>query len=101
MGPIGQIIQMLPGASKLPSDIFDGREEGQLKKIEAIILSMTPLERSNPQIIDGSRKKRIAKGSGTATRDINQLINQFSQIRKLMKAASKGKLPKNLSMFGM
>jgi len=101
MGPIGQIVQMLPGASKLPADLFDGREEGQLKKVEAIILSMTPEERSNPEIIDGSRKKRIARGSGTATRDVNQLINQFGQIRKLMKAASKGKLPKNMSMFGM
>jgi signal recognition particle subunit SRP54 len=101
MGPIGQIIQMIPGASKLPADMFDGREEGQLKKIEAIILSMTPLERSNPEIIDGSRKKRIARGSGTATRDVNQLINQFAQIRKLMKAASRGKLPNNLKMFGM
>jgi signal recognition particle subunit SRP54 len=101
MGPISQIAQMLPGVSKLPSNIFDGSEETHLKKVEAIILSMTPMERANPYIIDGSRKKRIARGSGTATRDINQLINQFAQIKKLMRAASKGKLPRNMNFFGM
>jgi len=100
MGPISQIVQMLPGASKLPSNMFDGQEENHLKRVEAIILSMTPLERENPDIIDGSRKKRIARGSGTATRDVNQLINQFAQVKKLMRAASKGKLPGNFNFLG-
>jgi len=67
-----------------------------LKKVEAMILSMTPLERHNPDIIDGSRRKRIAAGSGTQTQDINQLLNQFKQMQKLMKMGMKGKFNPNL-----
>jgi signal recognition particle subunit SRP54 len=70
-----------------------------MKKVEAIILSMTPQERQNPNIIGGSRRKRIAAGSGTKTHDVNQLLNQFSQVQKLMKMGAKGKFPKN--MMGM
>ena len=57
---------------------------------------MTPEERSNPVIIDGSRRKRIARGSGTTLQEVNQLLNQFYQMQKLMKLAAKGKLPKSL-----
>jgi len=57
---------------------------------------MTPEERRNPSIIGGSRRRRIAKGSGTTPQDVNQLLNQFSQIQKLMKMGAKGKLPKNI-----
>ena len=100
MGPLSQVMEMIPGLSKLPSSTFDGSEEGQIKSIESIILSMTPLERQNPEIINGSRRKRIAKGSGTQVKDVNRLLNQFFQVKKLTKIAAKGKIPKNfLSMM--
>jgi len=96
MGPVGQLLDMLPGVSKLTSRLPEGMEEKQLKKVEAMILSMTPQERQHPAIIGGSRRKRIARGSGVQTHDVNQLLNQFSQMQKLMKMGAKGKLPKNL-----
>ena len=99
MGPIGQLVEMLPGMSKLTSKLPEGAQEAQMKKVEAIIQSMTPEERSNPSIIGGSRRKRIARGSGTATHDINQLLNQFSQMQKIIKMGAGGKLPRN--MIGM
>jgi len=78
--------------------VFRGlSSKGKLnEKVEAIILSMTPEERHNPSIIDGSRRRRIARGSGTEPRDINQLLNQFHQMQRLMKMGIRGKLPRNL-----
>ncbi len=96
MGPIAQLADMLPGMSKIASRLPDGAQEEQLKKVEAMILSMTPQERQTPNIIGGSRKRRIAQGSGTRTHDINQLLNQFSQMQKLMKMGVRGKIPKNI-----
>src|SRR3989304_4663488 len=96
MGPIAQLAEMLPGIGKLASKLPEGVQEAQLKKVEAIVLSMTPAERQNPNIIGGSRRKRIARGSGTGTHDVNQLLNQFSQMQKLMKMGASGKLPKNI-----
>jgi len=99
MGPVAQLAEMLPGVSSLTRQLPQGVEEERLKKVEAIILSMTPAERHNPNIIDGSRRHRIAQGSGTKTQDVNQLLNQFRQMQKLIKMGMKGKLPKN--MMGM
>jgi signal recognition particle subunit SRP54 len=96
MGPIGQIVEMLPGMSRMTSQLPEGAQEAQMKKIEAIIQSMTPEERANPSIIGGSRRKRIARGSGTATHDINQMLSQFSQMQKIIKMGAGGKLPKNM-----
>ncbi len=96
MGPLAQLAEMLPGVSKIASRLPDGAQEAQLKKVEAIVLSMTPQERQNPGIIGGSRRKRIARGSGTATHDVNQLLTQFQQMQKLMKMGMSGKLPKNI-----
>ena len=96
MGPVAQLVEMLPGASALARQLPEGLEEERLKKIEAIILSMTPEERHHPGIIDGSRRRRIAQGSGTKPQDINQLLNQFRQMQKLMKMGMKGKLPRNI-----
>ncbi|MBI2907407.1 MAG: signal recognition particle protein [Chloroflexi bacterium] len=97
MGPLQQILELVPGLSrlapKLPADI----DEQRMKRTEAIILSMTPAERRHPEIIDGSRRRRIARGSGTTPQDINQLLNQFRQMQKLLKQYSamfKGKPPK-------
>jgi len=101
MGPVAQLVEMLPGASKLARGMPDGMQEKQLKKVEAMIRSMTPVERQNPNLIDGSRRRRIAKGSGATTTDVNQLLNQFRQMQKLMKMGAKGKLPGNLKgLFG-
>ena len=99
MGPVAQLAEMLPGVSSLTRQLPQGVEEERLKKVEAIILSMTPAERHNPSIIDGSRRHRIAQGSGTKTQDVNQLLNQFRQMQKLIKMGMQGKLPKN--MMGM
>jgi signal recognition particle subunit SRP54 len=96
MGPIGQLAEMLPGMGKLANRLPDGAQEAHLKKVEAIVLSMTREERQNPSLIGGSRRKRIAAGSGTRTSDVNQLLNQFQQMQKLMKMGVRGKLPKNI-----
>jgi len=96
MGPVAQLVEMLPGLSQLAGRLPEGTEEKQLKKVEAIILSMTPEERHNPVIIGGSRRRRIARGSGVTPQDVNQLLNQFQQMRKLMKMGVRGKLPQNL-----
>jgi signal recognition particle subunit SRP54 len=101
MGPVAQLVDMLPGMPQMARQLPAGAEEEQLKKVEAIILSMTPDERRNPGIIGGSRRRRIARGSGTSPQDINRLLNQFRQMQKLMKMGIGGKLPRNLKgIFG-
>ncbi|MCH9038551.1 MAG: signal recognition particle protein [Chloroflexi bacterium] len=86
MGPISQVLEMLPGFSamkgKLPTDQLD---DSHLQRTEAIIYSMTPDERRKPEMIGGSRRKRIARGSGTTPQDVNQLLNQFRQAQKMMR----------------
>jgi signal recognition particle subunit SRP54 len=96
MGSFTQLMEMVPGFSKLTKNISDKESLDRTKKIEAIILSMTAEERHNPGIINGSRKRRIAKGSGTTPSDINQLLNQFYNIQKMTKMMAKGKMPRNL-----
>jgi signal recognition particle subunit SRP54 len=96
MGSFAQMTSMIPGLSRAVSKIDEDQQEKQLKKVEAIILSMTPMERHNPSLIDGSRKRRIARGSGTQTQDINQLLNQFRQMQKLMRMGMRGKLNRNM-----
>jgi signal recognition particle subunit SRP54 len=96
MGSLNQLVELLPGFSKIASGLPQSGSEERLKKIESIILSMTVEERRNPTIIGGSRRRRIAKGSGTSSGDVNQLLNQFYQMKKLAKMAATGKLPRNL-----
>ncbi len=92
MGPLGQILDMVPGLSGIRSRMPQGEVgEEQLKKVEAIIYSMTPEERRRPQIIGGSRRRRIARGSGTTPQAVNQLLNQFRQMRKVMRRMASGK----------
>jgi signal recognition particle subunit SRP54 len=89
MGPLSQVLEMIPGLGAARRQLTDEAiDESQLKKVEAIIRSMTPQERHNPQIIDGSRRRRIARGSGTTTQDVNQLLNQWRQARKLIESMS-------------
>lgn len=91
MGSFKQILGMLPG---IPKEIRDAEiDEKQFLKIEAIIQSMTVNERKNPKILDGSRRKRIAKGSGNKVEDINRFMNQYEQMRKMMKQMLSGKNP--------
>ena len=86
MGPLDEIMDMIPGAGKMSKAMRSMKvDEKQLVRIEAIIDSMTPKERQNPEIIGSSRRKRIAAGSGTRVQDVNQLLKQFAQMRKLMK----------------
>ena len=102
MGPMSQILEMVPGFSavkgKMSSDQLDG---DNLKRVEAIIYSMTPQERKRPDIISGSRRRRIARGSGTSPREVNQLLNQFRQMQKMMKQMSTGRgRDQMMKMFG-
>jgi signal recognition particle subunit SRP54 len=91
MGPLGNLLKMMPGVgSQLGGLNVDERE---LDRLEAIILSMTPAERANPKIIDGSRRRRIARGSGTNVQAVGHLVKQFAQMRKLMKQVASGKMP--------
>jgi signal recognition particle subunit SRP54 len=88
MGPLDQLVGMIPGMQRLPQNAaFD---ESALVRIEAIIRSMTLEERQRPQVINGSRRKRIAAGSGTTVQDVNRLLKQFEQMQKMMKALGKG-----------
>lgn len=97
MGPLSQLIDMIPGLSSISRRLPEGVDEKQLKKVEAVIYSMTPEERQHPETIDGSRRRRIARGSGTSPQDINQLLNQFRQAQKLMKQLDSGKARQLLS----
>ncbi len=99
MGPMSQILGMVPGLSGLAGEIPQEVTDQQLVKIEAMISSMTSGERQNPRIIGGSRKRRIAQGSGTTVQEVNQLLNQFRMVQKMMRQVSKGRLPDLLSMF--
>ncbi|HEY6843595.1 MAG TPA: signal recognition particle protein [Thermoanaerobaculia bacterium] len=87
MGPLSQLVGMLPGAGKISEDQID---EKALVRMQAILDSMTLKEREYPQIINGARKKRIAKGSGTTVQEINRLLKQYLQMKKMMKTFSKG-----------
>jgi len=99
MGSITQLLGMIPGMSKLQSQIDPLEAEKRLKKTEAIIQSMTLRERSNPKLLDASRKRRIAKGSGTQVREINELIQQYRSMKDMMKNLRRGTLP-NLPGLG-
>ena len=92
MGPIGSLMKMIPGMGGAMKQMGEV-DERELDRIEAIILSMTPYERAHPDQIDGSRRKRIAAGSGTTIQAVNGLVKQFGQMRKMMKQLSEGKMP--------
>ena len=97
MGSLSQIMEMIPGmgqlAKRMPTDELG---DGQIKKVEAIIRSMTPQERHHPELINGSRRRRIAQGSGSTAQDINQLLKQFQQTQKMVKQISRSRNPKDL-----
>ena len=97
LGPLQDVLAMLPGAAASGVQV----DEGRLVRAEAVICSMTPEERRNPAIIGGSRRARIAKGSGTTTADVNSLLREFDQARRMMKTVlggggPMGRMPKGL-----
>jgi signal recognition particle subunit SRP54 len=94
MGPIGQLLQMVPGAGQMAGAAQDAVDSGQMKRIEAIIDSMTPEERRRPDLIKASRRRRIALGSGTSTAEVNRLLKQFVEMQRMMKMISGGKMPR-------
>jgi signal recognition particle subunit SRP54 len=93
MGPIGNLIGMMPGMGAMKQMKDADVDEGELDRVEAIILSMTPYERAMPEIIKGSRRRRIAEGSGTKIQQVNNLVKQFGQMRSLMKQMASGNMP--------
>ncbi|UTV28217.1 signal recognition particle protein [Photobacterium atrarenae] len=102
MGGMMGMLDKLPGMSQLPDNVKDQVDDKQFVQMEAIINSMTPGERERPELIKGSRKKRIALGSGTQVQDVNRLLKQFTQMQKMMKKMQKGGM-KNMmrNMKGM
>jgi signal recognition particle subunit SRP54 len=94
MGPLQNVLGMMPGMGKAMKQLRSANmDDRELDRIEAIILSMTPAERANPELIDGSRRKRIARGSGTTVQAVNQLVKQFGQMKKMMASLAKGRMP--------
>jgi signal recognition particle subunit SRP54 len=90
MGPLSQLMEMVPGVSRLKGELRPDLTDKQMKLVEAIISSMTTEERRHPQTINASRKRRIARGSGTTVQDVNQLLGQFRQMQRLMKQLGSG-----------
>jgi signal recognition particle subunit SRP54 len=102
MGGISSMLEKMPGMANIPAAAKSQVNDKELGKLEAIINSMTAKERQRPDIIKGSRKKRIAAGSGTQIQDVNRLLKQFTQMQKMMKKmTSKGGLAKMIRGMGM
>ena len=102
MGPLQQILEMIPGFGSIKGQLPEDATEKQMKSTEAIIRSMTAGERRDPRLIDGSRKRRIARGSGTSVSEVNQLLRQFQQMQRLIKQASTGRGAQGLlGRFGL
>jgi signal recognition particle subunit SRP54 len=92
MGPIQGVLKLIPGLGK-QIDGLEDVDEKQMARVEAIILSMTPTERARPSVIDGSRRQRIANGSGSSVEEVNRLLLARKEMEKLIKGMSRGKLP--------
>jgi len=90
MGPLSQVLELAPGLGRLAQDVSPEVTDWQFKRIEAIVLSMTPEERRKPRMLNASRKRRIARGSGTTVQEVNALLKQFRQMQRMMKQLGKG-----------
>ncbi len=91
MGPIDQLVGMIPGMSGMARQAEESVNRGDLKRTEAIIRSMTPRERRDPDVLNASRRRRIATGSGTSIAEVNRLVKQFNDMQKLMKQLRGGR----------
>lgn len=100
MGGMQSIMGMIPGMGKMMKQVDTDQAEDSMKNIEAIILSMTKKERAKPGIINGSRRKRIASGSGTSVQEVNKLLKQFMEMKKMMKKLTKGGMGNMMKMLG-
>lgn len=98
MGPFSQILGMIPGMDRVRNQINQEEAEKRMRRVEAIINSMTPEERNNPKVLNANRRKRIAKGSGVEVRDVNEVLKQFRDMQQLMSQLRKGRMP-NLPGF--
>ncbi len=98
MGPLTGLLKMIPGMGQQLSGLKI--EDRDLDRLQAIITSMTPAERANPKLIDGSRRKRIARGSGTSVQAVRRLVEQFGQMNKLMRQMQKGNMGALQQMVG-
>ena len=98
MGPLSQVLGMLPGMGAMANkaEVQAALDGDVVGRFEAIILSMTPAERANPDILNGSRRRRVARGSGTSVQEVNQLLSQFRQARQMMQMMSSGRMPAGL-----
>ena len=94
MGGMAGMLDKLPGVSNLPEHVRNQVDDKHMVRMEAIICSMTPQERRFPAVIKGSRKRRIAQGSGTQIQDVNRLLKQFTQMEKMMRKMSRGGMKK-------
>ena len=99
LGPLSKIFGMLPGAGQF-KDAINSIDEREVDRIEAIIFSMTPAERDDVSILNGSRRARIAKGAGVQVSDVNKLVNRFVEARKMMEQLAGGKMPGMPGMGG-
>jgi len=88
MGPLDQVLSMIPGIGQMMGRRQVQVDEGQLKRVEAIIHSMTVQERRHPHLLNGSRRRRIARGSGTTVQEVNRMLNQFEQMKKMLRQFS-------------
>lgn len=100
MGSLSSLASMLPGMGKMAKEVDSEAAERELKRIEAIILSMTPLERANQGLVNGSRRKRIANGSGTSVEEVNRLLKQFQEMKKVMRKFSKMGMGGMMNLLG-
>jgi signal recognition particle subunit SRP54 len=104
MGSLEGMLDMLPGGGALKGQVASANPEQEMNRMEAIIMSMTPRERAHPQLIDGSRRKRIARGSGVQPADVNRLLKARESMQKLAKqfgaAGRRGKMPGLKGIFG-
>jgi signal recognition particle subunit SRP54 len=99
MGSVADLLGMIPGVKKMLKGVDMSGAEGELKRVEAIISSMTRSERQNAQILNASRRKRIADGSGTSVSEVNRLIKQFTQTKKVLKKLGSGSLMPPMPKF--
>jgi signal recognition particle subunit SRP54 len=100
MGSLKSMLAMMPGAGQMRQQL-ENFDEKEIDRTEAIIRSMTPAERQQPKILNGSRRSRIAKGAGMTVTDVNSLVNRFEQASKMMKTVAKGGVPQMPGMPGM
>ncbi|MBX7234754.1 MAG: signal recognition particle protein [Caldilineales bacterium] len=101
MGPLTGLLEMIPGVGKLAKEIDPQATEQQLKRVEAIICSMTPAERHDPGLLNGSRKRRVASGAGSSVQEVNQLLHQFRDMQRLMKQMQSGRRGGLAGLFGL